>query len=87
MNTKDDFGVKMSNLSDETLLSNIKDKLSELYKTGGLSLNMSVPPKVDDFDMSVCELINRYINLLEENKKSNYQWNLILKKKIKQNSF
>lgn len=70
MNTKNDFDEKMSNLSDEKLLNNIKDKLSKLCKTGGLSLTMSVPPRVDDFDMSVCELVKRYIELLEKNKKS-----------------
>ena len=60
--TEKEFKQRQSNVSDEKLIETIETKLSEICKTGGKSLTMSVPPHESDFDMAVCELIRRYKN-------------------------
>ncbi len=58
--TTETFEEMQSIMSDFELLKLTEDKLSELCKTGGKSLTMTVPPRVGDFDMLICELIKRY---------------------------
>ena len=58
--TTDKFEEDQANMHDGTLVKLVEDKLRLLCKTGGKSLTMSVPPRIDDFDMLVCELIRRY---------------------------
>jgi len=58
--TTDKFEEDQANMCDGTLVKLVEDKLSLLCKTGGKSLTISVPPRIDDFDMLVCELIRRY---------------------------
>jgi len=58
--TTDKFEEDQANMYDGELLKLVEDKLHLLCKTGGKSLTMSVPPRIDDFDMLVCELIRRY---------------------------
>lgn len=58
--TTDKFEEDQANMRDGTLVKLVEDKLRLLCKTGGKSLTMSVPPRIDDFDMLVCELIRRY---------------------------
>jgi len=58
--TTDKFEEDQANMRDGTLVKLVEDKLRLLCKTGGKSLTMTVPPRIDDFDMLVCELIRRY---------------------------
>lgn len=58
--TTQEFEKKQSQVLDIDLISNIERKLEKLCKTGGRSLSMSVPPSVNDLDMSISELIKRY---------------------------
>lgn len=58
--TTQDFEKKQSQVLDIDLINNIEQKLEKLCKTGGRSLSMSVPPSVNDLDMSISELIKRY---------------------------
>lgn len=62
--TTEIFEELQSKMKDEDLLKLIEDKLRLLCKTGGKSLTMTVPPRTDDFDMLICELIKRYKNIL-----------------------
>ena len=58
--TIETFEENQADMYDRELLKLVEDKLSLLCKTGGKSLTMTVPPRIDDFDMLVCELIRRY---------------------------
>lgn len=58
--TPDTFEEDQANMRDGTLVKLIEDKLRLLCKTGGKSLTMTVPSRIDDFDMLVSELIRRY---------------------------
>jgi len=58
--TIEEFEQKQANMSDEELIELAQKEISNLCKTGGKSLHMSVPPKITDTDMLLCELINRY---------------------------
>ena len=61
MTTKQ-FEQKQREMTNEELYNLVQEQLSKLCKTGGKSLTMSVPPRVDDFDMLVCELLKRFKN-------------------------
>jgi len=54
------FEIQQAEMQDGDLIKLVEDKLRLLCKTGGKSLTMTVPPRTDDFDMLVCELIRRY---------------------------
>jgi len=54
------FEQKQAEMPNEQLYVLVQEQLSKLCKTGGKSLTMSVPPRVDDFDMLVCELLKRF---------------------------
>lgn len=58
--TTDIFKDKQAEMRDGDLIKLVEDKLRLLCKTGGKSLTMTVPPRMDDFDMLLCELIKRY---------------------------
>jgi hypothetical protein len=47
-------------MSDNELLQEVDQQLSELCKSGGNSFTMSIPPSVKDFDMLISELIRRF---------------------------
>jgi hypothetical protein len=53
------FELKQKEMPKDELIKKIRDELSKLCRTGGRSLSMSVPPSVDDFDMLVCEAMDR----------------------------
>lgn len=59
---QEQFEQKQASVSDEELIETIETKLFTLCQTGK-TITMSVPPKVNDFDMAVCELIKRFKNL------------------------
>lgn len=52
--------VKDITMSDRDLYLLVREELSKLCKTGGKSLTMTVPPKEDDTDMLISELLNRF---------------------------
>lgn len=58
--TTETFEEIQSTMKDEDLIELVLNKLAFLCKTGGKSLTITVPPRVDDFDMLICELIKRY---------------------------
>lgn len=60
--TLEQFKQKQAEMPNEELYNLVQEQLSKLCKTGGKSLTMSVPPRVDDFDMLVSELLKRFKN-------------------------
>lgn len=62
--TIEQFRQKQSQISNEELISLVKEELSKLCKTGGKSFKMCVPPNVKDTDMLLCELIKRFESLI-----------------------
>ena len=62
--TKDEmFRNKQKEVPDAELAELAREEISKLCKTGGKSLTMTVPPRVDDTDMLLCELIRRFKKL------------------------
>lgn len=64
--TQELFELKMSETSNQDLANMAQEALSKLCKTGGRSLTMSVPPRVSDTDMLLCEIINRFKTLTNQ---------------------
>lgn len=58
--TTEQFEQKQREMTNEELYNLVQEQLSKLCKTGGKSLTMSVPPRVEDFDMLVSELLRRF---------------------------
>ena len=58
--TVEQFEQKQREMPNEELYNLVQQQLSKLCKTGGKSLIMSVPPRVDDFDIIVSELLRRF---------------------------
>ena len=58
--TENEFQQKQSEMSDMELIEKAQNEVSKLCETGGKSLRMTVPPSVNDTDMLLCELINRF---------------------------
>lgn len=54
------FRQLQESMSDNELLQELDQQLSELCKSGENSFTMSVPPSVKDFDMLISELIRRF---------------------------
>ena len=58
--TTEQFEQKQREMTNEELYNLVQEQLSKLCKTGGKSLTMSVPTRVEDFDMLVSELLRRF---------------------------
>jgi len=54
------FRQQQEDMSDNELLQEVHQQLTELCKSGGQSFTMTVPPSVKDFDMLISELIRRF---------------------------
>ena len=62
--TKDElFRKKQEDMPDAELAELARKEVSKLCSTGGRSLTMTVPPRVEDTDMLLCELIRRFKKL------------------------
>lgn len=58
--TYEEFKAKVEALSDNELRDMAQKSLSKLCETGGRSFTMTVPPRVDDTDIILAELIRRF---------------------------
>ena len=58
--THEEFREKLKAISDSELAEQASSELSELCKTGGRSMTLSVPPRLTDTDMIFAELIRRF---------------------------
>lgn len=51
---------KVKDISDQELVEMAQKELSKLCSTGGQSFTMTVPPRVDDTDIILSEVIKRF---------------------------
>jgi hypothetical protein len=58
--TNEEFKAKLAAIPDQQLAEMAKSALSKLCSTGGRSFTMTVPPRIDDTDMILSELIKRF---------------------------
>lgn len=54
------FEKKQSEMSNSELIELAEKETSKLCKTGGRSFSMSIPVRITDTDMILCELIKRF---------------------------
>lgn len=57
---REEFEAQQQAIPDDKLVEMAQNALSKLCETGGRSLTMTVPPRVDDTDMIISELIRRF---------------------------
>ena len=54
------FEVEQMAIPDDRLAEMAQNALSKLCETGGRSITMTVPPRIDDTDMVIAEVIRRF---------------------------
>ena len=59
MNTEE-FDKRRSEISDDELIILVDEQINKLCETGGKSFTMSVPVKITDTDMLLCEIVKRF---------------------------
>lgn len=57
--TQEEFVTKIEAIPDQQLAEMAQSALSKLCSTGGKSFTMTVPPRIDDTDIILSEVINR----------------------------
>lgn len=62
--TTAEFELTQLMMSDADLIANVEKQISDLCRTGAKTFRMSVPPRVDDTDMLLCELVKRFKSIL-----------------------
>lgn len=70
--TTEEFKAAQAAMSDQELITKVKDLISNLAKTGGRCHKMTVPPEVTDTDMLLSELVNRFEELAKSGQKSDH---------------
>ena len=58
--TMEQLSAKQASMSNADLIEKVETKITNLCRTGGKSFRMSVPPKVDDADMLLSEMVRRF---------------------------
>ena len=58
--TPEEFQEKAKAIPDQELVEMAQKALSKLCSTGGQSFTMTVPPRVDDADIILSEVIKRF---------------------------
>jgi hypothetical protein len=58
--THEEFKKQLEAIPNLELAEKAQSALSKLCSTGGASFTMTVPPRVDDTDMILSELIKRF---------------------------
>lgn len=64
--TEEQFRQKQADMPANELIQKARDMVCKLAETYGKSHKMSIPPDVDDTDMLLMEVIDRYEQLLKE---------------------
>lgn len=63
---QEEFEQKQAEVSDKELTETIMKTVLKMCASGDKTFTMSVPPRVDDFDMAVFELIRRFENCKQQ---------------------
>jgi hypothetical protein len=58
--TYEEFQEKVKAIPDQELVEMAQKELSKLCSTGGQSFTMTVPPRIDDTDIILSEVIKRF---------------------------
>lgn len=58
--TYEEFQEKVKAIPDQELVEMARKELSKLCSTGGQSFTMTVPPRIDDTDIILSEVIKRF---------------------------
>jgi len=58
--THEEFQEKVKAIPDQELAEMAEKALSKLCSTGGHSFTMTVPPRIDDTDIILSEIIKRF---------------------------
>jgi len=58
--THEELQEKLKTIHDQELVEMAQKALSKLCSTGGQSFTMTVPPRVDDTDIILSEVIKRF---------------------------
>ena len=58
--TAEEFEAEQRAIPDDRLAEMAQNALSRLCETGGRSITMTVPPRIDDTDMVIAEVIRRF---------------------------
>jgi hypothetical protein len=61
--THEQFKLQVQAIPNKELVEMAKDAISKLCKTGARSFTMTVPPRIDDTDIILTEIIIRFDNL------------------------
>ncbi len=56
----EEFQEKVKAIPDQELVEMAQKELSKLCSTGGQSFTMTVPPRIDDTDIILSEVIKRF---------------------------
>lgn len=56
----EDFEKKQAQMSDKELIELVAKEISDMCRTGCKTFTMSVPPRVKDSDMLLCEMLRRF---------------------------
>lgn len=62
--THEEFQNKLHSIPDRKLIEDATIAIERLCKTGARSFAMTVPPRLDDTDMVLTELIRRFEELI-----------------------
>lgn len=62
--TGKEFNDKRNSMSNHELIELTKREISKLCETRGKCFTMTVPPKIKDTDMLLCEIVNRFEEIL-----------------------
>ena len=74
--TEQELKEEQKAMEDKTLITLVEMTITDLAETGGRSHRMTVPPQIDDTDMLLSELVERYknaLNRIEKLEKSSEQ--------------
>lgn len=66
--TSEEFIAEVKEISDSDLIGMANKALKQLCTTGGHSFRMTVPPRKDDTDIVLSEIIQRFEKLSNQNK-------------------
>ena len=58
--THEEFQEKVKAIPDQELVEMAQKALNKLCSTGGQSFTMTVPPRIDDTDIILSEVIKRF---------------------------
>ena len=62
--TTDEFNEILSKIPNEELISVCEGEITDLAKSGGKTFRMSIPPSINDTDIILSELVERYKKLI-----------------------